>query len=37
MQHIPLDAKQDLINGPHVCRHTDGADVRQTGGNNPGD
>ena len=25
MQHIPLDAKQDLINGSHVCRHTEGA------------
>ena len=21
MQHIPLDAKQDLLNGSHVCRH----------------
>ena len=25
MQHIPPDAKQDLLNGPHVCRHTEGA------------
>ena len=25
MQHIPPDAKQDLPNGPHVCRHIDRA------------
>ena len=25
MQHIPLDAKQDLLNGSHVCRHIDRA------------
>ena len=25
MLHIPLDAKQDLLNGSHVCRHTGGA------------
>ena len=25
MQHIPLEAKQDLLNGAHVCRHTEGA------------
>ena len=25
MQHIPLEAKQDLFNGAHVCRHTEGA------------
>ena len=25
MQHIPLDANQDLLNGSHVCRHTEGA------------
>ena len=36
LQHIPLDAKQDLLNGSHVCRHTEGADVYQTGGNKPG-
>ncbi len=22
MQYIPLDGKQDLLNGSHVCRHT---------------
>ena len=36
IQHIPLDAKQDFLNGSHVCRHTEGADVYQTGGNKPG-
>ena len=30
MQHIPLDAKQDLLGGSHVCCHTDEADVYQT-------
>ena len=25
MQHIPPDAKQDLLNGSHVCRHIDRA------------
>ena len=25
MQHIPLEAKQDILNGAHVCRHTEGA------------
>ena len=25
IQHIPLEAKQDLLNGAHVCRHTEGA------------
>ena len=25
MQHIPPDAKQDLLNGTHVCRHIDRA------------
>ena len=25
MQHLPLDAKQDLLNGAHVCRHPEGA------------
>ena len=24
IQHIPLEAKQDLLNGAHVCRHTEG-------------
>ena len=24
-QHIPIDAKQDLLNGSHVSRHTEGA------------
>ena len=37
MQHIPRDAKQDLLSGSHVCRQTEGADVYQTGGNKPGD
>ena len=23
MQHIPPDAKRDLLNGSHVCRHVD--------------
>ena len=23
--HIQLDAKEDLLNGAHVCRHTEGA------------
>ena len=23
MQNIPADAKQDLLKGPHVCRHID--------------
>ena len=27
MQHIPPDAKQDLLNGSHVCRHIDRAAV----------
>ena len=25
--HIPLDAKQDLLNGSHFCRHSEGADA----------
>ena len=25
MQHIPLETKQNLLNGAHVCRHTEGA------------
>ena len=37
MQHIPLDAKQDLLTGSHVCRQTEGADGYQTRENKPGD
>jgi hypothetical protein len=25
MQHLPQDAKKDLLDGAHVCRHSDGA------------
>ena len=25
MQHIQQDVKEDLLNGSHVCRHTEGA------------
>jgi len=25
MQHLPYDAKKDLLDGAHVCRHSEGA------------
>ena len=49
MQHIPPDAKQDLLNGSHICRHIDRAaavsgdqygeqtGLYHTGGNKPRD
>ena len=25
MQHLPHDAKKDLLDGAHVCRHSEGS------------